>query len=87
MTFDDSKTHYSENMSDKNRVVLIIDIERPSNIKTGTSEVGDSKELLNIIDYYKKNNIAYNENDFDNKPIENPYGVSNDKIDIILYGE
>ena len=51
--FDDSKTHYAENLSDEDRIVLIIDIERPRNIKQGTSQIGDTKELNDIIKYYK----------------------------------
>jgi hypothetical protein len=58
LIFDDSKTHYAENKSEFDRIVLIIDVERPSWIKTGVSKVGDSKELLEIVDYFKKKNIS-----------------------------
>lgn len=53
LIFDDSKTHYAENMSNKDRIVLIIDIERPKNIKTGSSQIGDTSELKELINYYK----------------------------------
>lgn len=52
--FDDSKIHYAENKSDYERIVLIIDIQRPSHIKTGTSTVKDSKELIDFIENFKK---------------------------------
>jgi hypothetical protein len=52
--FDDSETHYAENLSDEPRVILLLDIERPSSVKAGTSEVGDTKELLEIVKYYKE---------------------------------
>lgn len=58
LIFDDSKTHYAENKSNFDRIVLIIDVERPSWIKTGISKVGDSKELLEIVDYFDKKNIS-----------------------------
>ncbi len=57
LIFDDSKWHYAENKSTHDRIVLIVDIERPAHIKTGTSEVGDSKELLDIVNYFKEKNI------------------------------
>ncbi len=62
LIFDDSKTHYAENKSKDDRIVLILDVERPSNIKTGTSDIGDSKELLDIVDYFRSKNIKVNEN-------------------------
>lgn len=52
--FDDSKIHYAENGSDFDRIVLIIDIERPNNIKRGISNEQDSKELLDFIEQFKK---------------------------------
>jgi ornithine lipid ester-linked acyl 2-hydroxylase len=56
--FDDSKTHMAENKSNEERIVLIVDLERPSNIKTGTSTVGDTKELMEIINYFKSKNLT-----------------------------
>jgi len=53
IVFDDSKKHMAENMSDKERIILIVDIERPSHVAKGTSKVGDTKELLDIINYFK----------------------------------
>ena len=53
--FDDSKTHFATNNSDYYRVVLIVDLIRPKNIKKGTSTIGDTKELLDIIKYIKEN--------------------------------
>jgi len=50
---DDAKTHYAENMSDQERVILIIDIERPCNIKKGNSPLGNVDELNIITQYYK----------------------------------
>ena len=32
-------------------------VERPSNIKPGTSDIGDTKELLQIVDYFRQNNL------------------------------
>ena len=65
LIFDDSKTHYAENKSKYDRIVLIIDVERPKNIKTGTSDVGDSKELLDIVNYFKSKNIKANQKSFE----------------------
>lgn len=56
LIFDDSKDHYASNDSNEDRIVLIVDIERPSNISTGKSIVGDTKELEEIINYFKKKN-------------------------------
>jgi hypothetical protein len=57
LIFDDSKTHYAINTSDADRIILIVDIERPANIRVGESEIGDSKELTDIIDYFKSNDV------------------------------
>ena len=62
LIFDDSKTHYAENMSDKERIVLIIDIERPFNIKKGISKVGSTEELEKIINYYIDCNLIESKN-------------------------
>ena len=52
--FDDSKLHYAENKSNNDRIVLIVDIERPSHIKIGESTEEDSKELIDFIEQFKK---------------------------------
>uniref|UniRef100_A0A6C0EB94 Aspartyl/asparaginy/proline hydroxylase domain-containing protein n=1 Tax=viral metagenome TaxID=1070528 RepID=A0A6C0EB94_9ZZZZ len=57
LCFDDSKEHYAENTSDDDRIVLIVDIERPYYISKGTSTVEDSKELIEVINYFRKRNI------------------------------
>ena len=54
LIFDDSKVHYAENMSKMDRIVLIVDIERPKHIKKGKSNIRDSKELYEIVDYFRK---------------------------------
>jgi beta-hydroxylase len=54
--FDDSKLHYSENLNDKDRIILMIDVERPNNVEIGKSNVEESAELLELINHYKKNN-------------------------------
>lgn len=52
LTFDDSKTHYANNTSNKDRIVLLIDVQRPDFIKTGVSDVTETKELKDFIDLY-----------------------------------
>lgn len=52
--FDDSKEHYAENTSAQNRIVLIIDIDRPFFVKKGTSTVKNSAELQELVDQFKK---------------------------------
>lgn len=56
LIFDDSKLHYASNDSDYYRIVLIIDLDRPEFVPKGESEVGDTKELLEIIKYFKELN-------------------------------
>jgi hypothetical protein len=57
--FDDSKTHYANNLSEEDRIILILDIERPYWIEKGISDINDTKELLNIIDYFKSQVTHY----------------------------
>jgi len=57
LIFDDSKFHYAENQNDSDRIVLIVDIERPNDIKIGVSEIGDTKELIEIINYFKNKKV------------------------------
>ena len=56
VVFDDSKLHWAENNGLSDRVVLLLDIDRPSNIKKGESTVKESDELYNFINTIKKQN-------------------------------
>jgi aspartyl/asparaginyl beta-hydroxylase (cupin superfamily) len=49
LIFDDSKLHFAENASDSERIILIVDIERPKYIKKGDSKVGDTEELQTLV--------------------------------------
>ena len=49
IVFDDSKFHTAENLTDSDRIVLILDIVRPCTIPAGTSTVEDTQELENIV--------------------------------------
>lgn len=53
VVFDDSKTHYAVNDSNQARIVLIVDVDRPTTIRKGNSQVGDSRELIEIVNYFK----------------------------------
>lgn len=57
LIFDDSKLHFAANNSDKYRIILILDLDRPNNIKKGISQIGDTKELCDIIDYIKNSSL------------------------------
>ena len=50
--FDDSKTHWAENNSDEDRIILIIDIPRPYYVKPGNSDVEQTGELKELIKKY-----------------------------------
>jgi beta-hydroxylase len=76
--FDDSKRHFAANNSKFYRVVLIVDLKRPKYIKKGESEIGDTKELLEIIDYFKQNNIEVDNTDH---PMKNHKREDNDTKD------
>ncbi len=52
--FDDSKIHSAMNDSNKDRIVLIVDIKRPNNIAKGTSTTEDTTELKDALKYYDK---------------------------------
>jgi beta-hydroxylase len=47
--FDDSKEHYANNLGTSDRIILILDIKRPSNVQLGKSTVEDSDELKSFI--------------------------------------
>ncbi len=53
LIFDDSKFHYTWNDGKFDRVVLILDINRPKNIKKGNAIKGDTKELVQLLDSFK----------------------------------
>jgi hypothetical protein len=48
--FDDSKTHRAFNYSDQDRIVLILDLARPSALPLGTATGGHSEELDKFIE-------------------------------------
>jgi aspartyl/asparaginyl beta-hydroxylase (cupin superfamily) len=56
IVFDDSKIHYAVNNSDTERIVLIIDMERPSYVKKGTTKQGSTKELIDLVNSFKNTN-------------------------------
>jgi aspartyl/asparaginyl beta-hydroxylase (cupin superfamily) len=55
IVFDDSRPHYAENSGESDRIVLMLDIDRPDSVAKGKSTEGDSKELLEIIKYFREN--------------------------------
>jgi len=54
VVFDDSKTHYAENNGSKDRIVLILDIERPEYVEKGTSDVNVTTDLATYVDIWHK---------------------------------
>lgn len=55
IVFDDSKLHYAVNNSkNEERIILIIDLERPENIEKGISNIEDTDELMVLIDSMKQ---------------------------------
>ena len=55
--FDDSKTHFAVNNTDQERIVLIIDMQRPSFVKNGKSKNNCTKELYEIVTKFKNLNM------------------------------
>lgn len=51
--FDDSKPHTAANYGNRDRIVLLLDIERPSNIEKGKSTAAYSKEILELMNMVK----------------------------------
>ena len=49
IVFDDSKMHYAENNGDSDRIILILDIERPDFVKKGISDIENTNELNEFI--------------------------------------
>ena len=53
IVFDDSKPHFAFNHSDRDRIVLIVDIVRPPDCPLGTAEGGHTEELDSFISQFK----------------------------------
>ncbi len=54
--FDDSLYHSASNEDQsQDRIILLLDIERPDNIAKGESDIENSPELNNFIDEFNKN--------------------------------
>jgi aspartyl/asparaginyl beta-hydroxylase (cupin superfamily) len=53
LVFDDSKLHSAFNFSNQPRTVLLLDIERPPHIPLGKAELGETKELIDFLQYFK----------------------------------
>nr|QYA18698.1 aspartyl/asparaginyl beta-hydroxylase [Clandestinovirus] len=49
LVFDDSLLHSGYNMSDEERIVLIIDLDRPAGVPPGTAKGGYTKEVMDLI--------------------------------------
>jgi len=49
LAFDDSKMHTSFNYGERNRYILIVDMERPPHVPKGTCTVAYSQNLLDFI--------------------------------------
>jgi len=52
LIFDDAKMHSSYNYSDQDRIIIIIDMERPAHIPKGKSKVAYKKEVLEFIESF-----------------------------------
>jgi aspartyl/asparaginyl beta-hydroxylase (cupin superfamily) len=53
IVFDDSKIHYAKNEGDRDRIVLLLDIERPPHVQKGEVTLDDGKELQYFIQQMK----------------------------------
>lgn len=56
LCFDDSRLHCAENRSNQDRIILIVDVDRPSHIERGLSRDGDSAELQQVLDHFRRKN-------------------------------
>lgn len=54
LVFDDSKTHRAFNYSKQSRIVLIVDLERPTSLPMGTASGGHSEELDDFVAQFTK---------------------------------
>ena len=58
LVFDDSKMHSSFNYSNEDRIILIVDMERPKEIPKGTSKVAYKQEVMSFIQgFYDANDV------------------------------
>lgn len=57
IVFDDSKIHYAVNDSEEERIVLIVDLDRPPSVPKGTSSVKSTDELLGLVNEFKERNL------------------------------
>jgi hypothetical protein len=56
IVFDDSLYHSASNDdNEKERIILLLDIKRPSHIPKGESDIDNSPELNNFVDEFNKN--------------------------------
>ena len=59
LVFDDSKMHSSYNYSNKDRIIIIVDMERPTHLPKGKSKVAYKAEVLNFIkSFYDEEDIT-----------------------------
>lgn len=54
--FDDSKKHTAENLSNTERIILLVDIKRPDFVPIGNSKIEDTQELIDILKKFKTDN-------------------------------
>ena len=59
IVFDDAKQHYAVNDSNIDRIVLIIDIDRPDYVKKGNSTSIESKEIFDVLNEIKALDLKY----------------------------
>jgi len=61
IVFDDSKVHYAVNDSNEERIVLIVDLERPSLVEKGNAQNNSTEELLEFVSELKNCNLGKDE--------------------------
>lgn len=54
VVFDDSKQHYAINHGNNDRIVLLLDIERPNHVEKGRSTYSDTSQLYKFIEEITK---------------------------------
>ena len=61
IVFDDSKVHYAVNDSNEERIVLIVDLERPTLVEKGNAQNNSTEELLQFVTELKNCNLGKDE--------------------------